>query len=387
MVASVAPRRSGVSSEPLGGLAAATFLRRHWHKQPLLVRAAFPDFTGPFRKRDLFALARRDDVESRLVVRNGKRWTLAHGPFARSDLASLPPRDWTLLVQGVNLVDPRADALLRRFSFLPFARLDDLMVSYAAPGGGVGPHFDSYDVFLLQGFGVRRWRYGAQDDLELEPRLPLRILRRFSPAHDEALQPGDMLYLPPHIAHDGVAMDACTTYSIGFRAPAATELGVAFLDFLRDELDLPGRYADADLEAVTSPAAITAAMHRRHLRMLDGVRSDRNAAARFVGCWLSEPKPHVFFERPDPPLAAGAFRRSAAKHGLRLDLKSRLLYDDRHLYINGTALPWPATSRDKLRRLANDRVLASTGAGRVSPEVATILYNWYRDGYVHTGIA
>jgi 50S ribosomal protein L16 3-hydroxylase len=196
-----------------------------------------------------------------------------------------------------------------------------------------------------------------------------------------------MLYLPPHIAHDGVAMDACTTYSIGFRAPSATELGVAFLDFLRDELDLPGRYADADLEAVTSPAAITAAMHRRHLRMLDGVRWDRNAVARFVGCWLSEPKPHVFFERPDPPLASSAFRRTAAKHGLRLDLKSRLLYDDRHLYVNGTALPWPAASRDKLRRLANDRVLAPTAAGRVSPEVATILYNWYRDGYVHTGIA
>jgi 50S ribosomal protein L16 3-hydroxylase len=233
----------------------------------------------------------------------------------------------------------------------------------------------------------RRWRYGAQDDLALKPGLPLKILRRFSPAHDEALQPGDMLYLPPHIAHDGVALDACTTYSIGLRAPSANELGGAFLDFLRDELDLPGRYADADLAPVRSPAAITAAMHGGYRRMLDDVRWDRNAVARFVGCWLSEPKPHVFFERPAPPLASSAFRRSAAKHGVRLDLKTQLLYDDRHLYINGTALPWPATSRDKLRRLANDRALASTAAGRVSPEVATILYNWYRDGYVHTGIA
>jgi hypothetical protein len=138
-----------------------------------------------------------------------------------------------------------------------------------------------------------------------------------------------------------VAIDACTTYSIGFRAPAATHLGVAFLDFLRDELDLPGRYADADLAAVHSPAAITAAMHGGYRRMLDGVRWDRNAIARFVGCWLSEPKPHVFFERPDPPLPPSAFRRSAAKHGVRLDLKSQLLYDDRRLYINGTALPWP----------------------------------------------
>ena len=387
MVASAAPRRPKVQSEPLGGLAAAAFLRRHWHKKPLLVRAALPGFTGPFRKRDLFALAGRDDVESRIVVREGRRWTLAHGPFAASHLQSLPSRNWTLLVQGVNLVDRRGDALLRRFSFLPFARLDDLMVSYAAPGGGVGPHFDSYDVFLLQGFGVRRWRYGAQDNLDLKPGLPLRILRRFSPTHDEALQPGDLLYLPPHLAHDGVAIDACTTYSIGFRAPAALELGVAFLDFLRDELDLPGRYADADLAAVRSPAAITAAMRGRYRRMLDGVTWDSNAVARFVGCWLSEPKPHVFFERPAPPLPPSAFRRSAAKDGVRLDLKSQLLYDDRHLYINGTALPWPETSRKTLRRLANDRAVASTAAGSVSREVATILYNWYRDGYVHTGIA
>jgi 50S ribosomal protein L16 3-hydroxylase len=387
MVAPAAPRRPTVRSEPLGGLSAATFLRRHWHKNPLLVRAALPGFTGPFRKRDLFALARRDDVESRVVVREGRRWTLAHGPFAASHLASLPPRDWTLLVQGANLVDPRGDAVLRRFSFLPFSRLDDLMVSYAAPGGGVGPHFDSYDVFLLQGFGVRRWRYGAQDDLDLKPGAPLRILRRFSPAHDAALQPGDMLYLPPHIAHDGVALDACTTYSIGFRAPAASELGVAFLDFLRDELDLPGRYADADLSAVRSPAAITAAMHRRYQRLLDGVRWDRNAMARFVGCWLSEPKPHVFFERPATPLAPGAFRRSVEKHGVRLDLRSQLLYDDRHLYVNGTAVPWPATSRDTLRRLADERALASMAARNASQEVAAILYNWYRDGYVHTGIA
>jgi len=387
MAVSVAPRRSALPAAPLGGLAAATFLRRHWHKKPLLVRAALPGFTGPFRKRDLFALARRDDVESRVVMREGRRWTLAHGPFAASHLESLPPRDWTLLVQGVNLVDARGDALLRRFSFLPFARLDDLMVSYATPGGGVGPHCDSYDVFLLQGFGVRRWRFGVQDDLELKAGLPLKILRRFLPTHDEALQSGDLLYLPPHVAHDGVAIDACTTYSIGFRAPAATDLGVAFLDFLRDELDLPGRYADADLAAVHSPAAITAAMHGGYRRMLDGVRWDRNAIARFVGCWLSEPKPHVFFERPDPPLPPSAFRRSAAKHGVRLDLKSQLLYDDRRLYINGTALPWPETSRETLRRLANDRAVASTAAAKVSREVATILYNWYRDGYIHTGIA
>ena len=387
MIAPLAPRRSLLAGKRLGGIAAATFLRRYWQKKPLLVREAIRGFTGPFRRRDLFALARRDDVESRLVVRQGKRWSLAHGPFTRADLASLPARNWTLLVQGVNLVDPLGDALLRRFSFLPYARLDDLMVSYAAPGGGVGPHVDSYDVFLLQGSGARRWRYGAQDDLTLKPGLPLKILRRFTPVHDETLAPGDMLYLPPHIAHDGVAVDACTTYSIGFRAPGATELGAAFLDFLRDELDLPGRYADADLRAVTSPAAISAPMHHRYLRMLRAVKWDERAVARFVGSYLSEPKPHVFFEPPAALLTPAAFRARATKYGVRLDLKSQLLYDDKNFYLNGAAMPWSAKSRDTLRRLANDRALAPAAAGRLSPEAMAILYNWYRDGYLHTGVA
>src|SRR5439155_9013528 len=132
-------------------------------------------------RAELFALAARDDVESRIVVRTKSRFTVAHGPFRRADFRALPARDWTLLVQGVNLHSDDADALLRRFSFLPYARLDDLTVSYAAPGGGVGPHFDSYDVFLLQGFGRRRWRLSPQRDLELKPDLPLKILARFHP--------------------------------------------------------------------------------------------------------------------------------------------------------------------------------------------------------------
>src|SRR6185436_16431842 len=223
----------------LGNRTPRAFLAQHWHKEALLVRQAIPAFADVCSRARLFALASRDDVESRIVVRTKSRFTVAHGPFRRADFRALTARDWTLLVQGVNLHSDDADALLRRFSFLPYARLDDLMVSYAAPGGGVGPHFDSYEVFLLQGSGVRRWRYGAQDDLALMPGLPLKILRRFMPSHDETLAPGDMLYLPPHIAHDGIAVGACTTYSVGFRAPGATELGAAFLDFLRDELQLP----------------------------------------------------------------------------------------------------------------------------------------------------
>ena len=387
MTASTAPRRTNAPAVPLGGLAAAAFLRRHWHKEPLLVRDAMAGFTGPFGTPELFALARRDDVESRLVVRDGAHWSLAHGPFRNADLRSLPARNWTLLVQGVNLVAPAGDALLRQFSFLPFARLDDLMVSYAAPGGGVGPHFDSYDVFLLQGFGRRRWRFGRQDDHVLKPRLPLKILQRFTPSHDEVLAPGDMLYLPPQYAHDGVAIDACTTYSIGFRAAGATELAAAFLDFLRDELDLPGRYADPDLAPVRAPAEIGPAMRRRCGQLLQGIAWDRTTVARFLGCWLSEPKPHVFFVPPRPALSQAAFRSRMAKHGVRLDTRTQLLYDPVHLFINGAALPWPAAGSQTLRHLANTRSLASRQAGGISPQAATILYNWYRDGYVHADTA
>src|SRR5678815_2196015 len=204
----------------LGGLTASAFVARHWHKEPLLVRGALPGFTGVATRDDLFALAARDDVASRLVRRIGSGYSLEHGPFSRTQLARLPRRDFTLLVQGLNLHSDAADALLRRFAVIPYARLDDVMVSYAAPGGGVGPHVDSYDVFLLQGFGRRRWRWGAQKDHEMRPGVPVKILRRFRPTADAVLAPGDMLYVPPGHAHDGVAVDECTTWSIGFRAPS-----------------------------------------------------------------------------------------------------------------------------------------------------------------------
>src|SRR5512143_3674473 len=310
----------------LGGHSPAAFLRRFWQKDALLVRNAVPGFAGMLPARELAALALRDDVESRLVVRDGARWSLAHGPFRRTDLRSLPARDWTLLVQGVNLHHAGADALLRRFAFVPLARLDDLMVSLAAPGGGVGPHFDSYDVFLLQGSGRRRWRYGRQRDLALKRGLPLKILRRFAPDHDCVLDPGDMLYLPPAYAHDGVAVDLCTTYSIGFRAPDANELGTAFLDFLRDRLQLAGRYADANLAPTREPARIPVRMQRRCAQMLAAIRWNGAIVDEFVGCFLSEPKPTVFFAPPAVPLSRPAFLARARAHGTGLDPRTLRLY-------------------------------------------------------------
>jgi 50S ribosomal protein L16 3-hydroxylase len=366
----------------LGQRTPAAFMRQFWHKRPLAVRAAIPDFRGVFPLRDLKALAQRDDVESRLVVRDGRRWSLALGPFRPRDFASLPPTRWTLLVQGVNLHDARADALLRPFDFVPFARLDDLMVSYAAPGGGVGPHFDSYDVFLLQASGHRRWRYGEQHDLSLVPGLPLRILSRFAPVVDEVFAPGDLLYLPPKVAHDGVAVDACTTCSIGFRAPSTQEVATAFLDYLRDTIELEGRYADPDLVPTGEPARIDARMQRRIGGILQGIRWDAADVGRFLGCWLSEPKPGVTFDPPARAPDATAFRRRSARTGVALDRRTQLLYDDRSLYVNGDAVAWPDGGCRELAALADRRRLDGRACRDLADAALALILEWYRHGYL-----
>ena len=370
----------------LGGLTVSRFLRAHWQKRALLVRDAVPGFVGTLDRAALVALAGRDDVRSRLVVRDRTRWSLAHGPFRRAQFRSLPARGWTLLVQGVNLHDDAADALLRRFAFLPFARLDDVMVSYAVPGGGVGPHFDSYDVFLLQGSGRRRWRYGRQSDLAIRPGLPVRILQRFAPRVNRVLAPGDMLYLPPRCAHDGIAIDECTTYSIGFRAPAAQELATAFLDFLRDRVELPGRFEDPDLLPTREPARIDAKFRERSAGLLFGIRWNEATVARFLGCHLSEPAPEVVFVPPDVPLPRAAFARRIARSGVRLDRRTQLLYDERRLYMNGieSAAASPGTTAT-LRRLANQRRLSARDCAAATGDTLTRLHDWYRDGFLVAG--
>src|SRR4051794_7084009 len=319
----------------LGDVSPRTFMRKHWQKAPLLVREAVPSFTGVLAREDILQLACRDDVESRLVRRHGERWSLTHGPFDRATLDALPARRWTLLVQGVNLHVDAADALLRRFSFVPYARLDDLMVSYAMPDGGVGPHVDAYDVFLLQGFGRRRWRYGRQRDHAFRPDLPLRILQSFTPQHDAVLAPGDMLYLPPEHAHDGIAIDECTTYSIGFRAPAGAQLASAFLNYLQDHLDVQGRYRDPHAPPALEPARVPTSMQRAMDRMVREVRWPAPDVQRFIGMWLSEPKPLVHFQAPRTALTAMRFRDRAHRAGVRLHRGTILLYDDRHWFVNG----------------------------------------------------
>jgi 50S ribosomal protein L16 3-hydroxylase len=364
----------------LGNVPLREFLRDHWQRKPLLVRGALPGFQGLIDRTGLIAAACRESVSSRLVLRRGARWDVRCGPFRQRELLALPRRNWTLLVQEVNHFLPAADALMRRFAFVPLARLDDVMVSLAPPGGGVGPHVDSYDVFLLQGSGRRRWRVSAQRDLALIPDAPLKILKRFVPEQEWVLEPGDMLYLPPSYAHDGVAVDECTTYSIGFRAPTAQELGEAFLDHLRDTMELPGRYADPDLELQKDPAAIGARMTAQIASMLAGIRWTRRDVARFLGGHLTEPKPHVFFTAPRLALSRSRFVAHAARHGVALALRSRMLFDRSRVYLNGETCAPVGAAAVVLRKLANTGSLpAGTDMGA---EVADLLYAWYRAGYL-----
>ncbi len=367
-----------MKNPPLGGLAPARFLRETWHKEPLLIRNAIPGFTGLLSPADMQALARRDDVESRLVRGSGTRWALDHGPFRAADFKRPPKTDWTLLVQSVNHHLPAADALLKRFDFIPHARLDDLMVSYAVPGGSVGPHFDSYDVFLLQGRGHRRWQVSTQTDLCLLPDAPLKILKKFKPEAEWVLGPGDMLYLPPHAAHYGVAEDDCMTYSIGFRAPTAEELAQAFLMHLQDTVAFDGRYADPDLTLQRHPGEIGRAMLDKLENMIARVKWDRRAIAEFAGSYLSEPKPNVFFDPPATPLAPSAFRRQAARRGVALHAKSRLLFVGTRFYMNGEAFSPAPGERAALRRLADARTLAAP----FPPSLLDRFLDWYEAGWL-----
>ncbi|MES2939929.1 MAG: cupin domain-containing protein [Pseudomonadota bacterium] len=361
----------------LGGLSPARFMKRHWQKAPLLVRGAVPGLKPLLSRAELFALAGRQEAESRLVVRQGRQWELRQGPFARRALPPLAQPNWTLLVQGVDLHHAAAHALLQQFRFVPDARLDDLMVSYATDGGGVGPHFDSYDVFLLQGQGRRRWRIGRQDDLGLKPGMPLKILARFRPQQEFVLEAGDMLYLPPQYAHDGVAEGECQTYSIGFRAPGRGELARELLQRLADDAaELAGErlYADANLPASGTPAAVPASLQRFARDAVAAALKDADALDRALGEYLTEPKADVWFQGGEAP---------ARLRGVALDARTRMLHDGRHIFVNGES--WRAAGRDAalMRRLAGQRALGARELAGASADAKELLLSWCEAGWAH----
>jgi 50S ribosomal protein L16 3-hydroxylase len=362
----------------LGGMSPATFMQRHWQKKPLVIRQAIPGFQALLDRGELLDLAAQDEVESRLVVQDTKAgsWRMRHGPFVRRQLPPFKQAAWTLLVQGVDLHDERMHALLQQFSFVPSARLDDLMISYATEGGGVGPHFDSYDVFLLQAHGQRRWRIGRQKDLSLQPDVPLKILAHFEPELEFVLEPGDMLYLPPKYAHDGVAQGECMTYSIGFRAPDRAELTREVLQRLADDvydtLDA-GLYQDRQQAAVAQTGAIPEPMLAFAQQALQAALKDPQAVARAVGEYLSEPKANVWFDGGDDELPEG---------GVRLDRKTRMLYDEKHIFINGEGFLAAGRDARLMRQLADSRHLSAKEVASLGTQARALLDDWCAVGWV-----
>lgn len=358
----------------LGGLSPARFMRRHWQRKPLVIRNAMALGAPWWSRQTLFALAAQEAVESRLIEQRSAGWSLRHGPIARGGLPPLKRPGWTLLVQGVDTHLDAAHELMQHFRFVPDARLDDLMVSWASDGGGVGPHYDSYDVFLLQLSGQRRWRIGRQADLSLQPDVPLKILSHFKPEEEHLLGPGDMLYLPPRWAHDGVAVGAdCITCSIGFRAPQRGGLAGELLQRMAEEHEDETLYRDPGQSATDHPAAMPAGLQTFATDALKRLIAEPHLMACSLGEVMTEPKPRVWFDEPSDPWRLAP---------LRLDRRTRMMYDSRHVFINGESFLAAGTDARLMRMLADRRSLGTDQLKKASPDAIALLQDWYEAGWV-----
>ena len=380
----------------LGGLSPSQFMRRHWQKKPLLIRQALPGFNPLLSRSELFKLAARDDVESRLIVENKTGWRMKQGPFAPRSLPALSQPAWTLLVQGVDQHDQKAHELLQRFRFIPDARMDDLMISFATTDGGVGAHFDSYDVFLLQASGRRRWKISQQKDLTLQADVPLKILQNFVPEEEFVLEAGDMLYLPPRYAHEGVAEAAvghdgkpadCMTYSIGLRAPAKRELAAELLhrlaEFNEDDASDEGSdskkqlYRDPGQMATATPAAIPLILTTFATDAVLQALKDPLAIACALGEYLTEVKPSVWFDEVLIP-----WDMTDKETVLSLDPKTRMLYDEEHVFINGESHRARGADARLMQSLADQRMLSAKDVGKASSAARALLADWYDAGWI-----
>ncbi len=352
-------------------------MRRYWQKKPLLIRQAVPDIHPLLSRTQLFALAQSEDVESRLVIHdaNTGHWRVKSGPFNRRSLPPMSQSHWTLLVQGVDLHDDQVAQLRDQFRFIPDARLDDVMISYATDQGGVGPHFDSYDVFLLQVHGQRRWRISQQQDLSLRDDTPLKVLRRFKAQETWVLNPGDMLYLPPHCAHEGVAMGECMTYSIGFKAETPQALAQQLLPRLADvSKNESARYRDRLQVATEQPARIPVQLQAFAQQALLHALQQKHASDNVLGEWLSEPKAQVWFETQGP---------QDLQQGVVLDRKTKMLYDQRCIYINGESWRCAGADARMLHLLADKKMLKSQQIQRSSDTLVELLQEWLQAGWIH----
>jgi len=357
------------------------------------VRQAFPGFAGIIARDPFLRLATRADARSRLIIhhpgwRRRRRWERHDGPFGGLDAGMLPASHWTLLVNSVESLVPGGWEILSAFSMIPWARIDDLMVSYAADGGGVGAHDDLYDVFLLQGPGRRRWQVSHQRDRRADPDAAIRVLRSFAPEEEWLLEPGDMLYLPPGVAHRGVAEGPCFTYSIGFLAPTHAELVEGFLGYLGAargaRLEAGALYRDPDLQVPRDPLEIGDAMVAAVAALVDGVRWDRADVGDFLGRFLTRPRARQIFTPPARALGQDRFARHlrGGRGRLALALPSRGLVRGGRLFFNGEAHAPARAALPIFKELLRARSLALPLGASVGDRALALLHQWYAVGYL-----
>tara|TARA_R110002124_G_scaffold115650_2_gene271559 strand:+ start:7333 stop:8481 length:1149 start_codon:yes stop_codon:yes gene_type:complete len=326
----------------------AAFLRDYWQKRPLLIKNPWQSWQNPLSPDELAGLACEDHVESRLITQTCDDWNAEHGPLPETRFGELGKSPWTLLVQAVDHHVPDVAALIEPFRFIPNWRIDDVMVSYASDGGGVGPHFDHYDVFLIQGLGQRRWQIGraCDDQTALRSHEDLLLLADFEAVEEWILDPGDMLYIPPGIAHNGVAIGAdCMTYSIGFRSPSRKELIGNWCDDLLPDMTDDDRYCDPDLSVQENPGEISATAIDRLHAMLTEKLADRAAFARWFGEYSSTPRYPETDWRPEESIEKEHLRGLlTADHPLLRNPASRFSFvreeqDKLLLFVDGECYP------------------------------------------------
>jgi len=348
----------------LGKISNDVFLKKYWQKKPLLIRDAIKNFKSPITEKDLFRIAQNENAISRLIEFKRGIWQVKYGPFKKLDLPKKINTPWTILVQNMNHHLPFAESFLNLFKFIPYARLDDLMVSFATKKGSVGPHFDSYDVFLFQAKGEREWKISEQKKFSLDKKSAIKIITNFKVKNTWVLKPGDLLYLPPNVGHWGVSQsDDCLTYSIGFRASGTFEIQSKFLDFIQDNLitNKNDLYRDPNLNLQKNPAEINSNMIKKIQRIVNQLRWNTNSINNFIGQLLTEPIEGAVFET-SKSMTAEVFIKDLIKKPLKLNPKTRMLFIKNNFFINGELIEADKKSIMYLKQLANDREISIKSA-------------------------
>ena len=370
----------------LGKISNDVFLKKYWQKKPLLIRDAIKNFKSPITEKDLFRIAQNENAISRLIEFKRGIWQVKYGPFKKLDLPKKINTPWTILVQNMNHHLPFAESFLNLFKFIPYARLDDLMVSFATKKGSVGPHFDSYDVFLFQAKGEREWKISEQKKFSLDKKSAIKIITNFKVKNTWVLKPGDLLYLPPNVGHWGVSQsNDCLTYSIGFRAPGTSEIQSKFLDFIQDNLitNKNDLYRDPNLNLQKNPAEINSNMIKKIQRIVNQLRWNTNSINNFIGQLLTEPIEGAVFET-SKSMTAEVFIKDLIKKPLKLNPKTRMLFIKNNFYINGELIEADKKSIMYLKQLANDREISikSTLNKKDLNALGIVLLPLYLSGFI-----